>query len=239
MESYNQKAVVSGNMVEVYKYKNPVYYKKSKIKSRTQNNIEKDKKMIESIQRKSSIRAKRELTRIIYCNIEEGSKFLTLTYRDNITDLDAANNDFKKFIKRLSYKYDIRLKYTAVVEFQGRGAIHYHVILYNFNNIVSREEIEAIWSNGIVDIEEIQRAYEDIEKVKNYMLKDIMDNDIRLKGRRRYFNSRGIKRPEEIIDEEMVEEVLDQLSMDDFKGGRVTENNYNEIDIKRYVKPMN
>lgn len=239
MESYNKKIVVSGNMIEVYEYKNPVYYEKPKKQFVKQNRVnEIDRKRKKELQRKSSIRAKRDLTRIIYCNVEENSKFLTLTYEDNIIDLDIANNEFKKFIKRLNYKYGLNLKYTAVVEFQERGAIHYHAVLYNLTQRVESNELATIWRNGFIKINEIQNTYEDIEKVKNYMLKDIMKNDIRLVGRKRYFNSRGIKRPEEIKDSEEVEDLLNELSMDYFKGGRITENNYNEVDIKKYVMPI-
>lgn len=236
MESYNKKIVISGKMVEVYKYKNPIYYEKTKKQFVKQNRVDEiNEKRKKELQRKSSIRAKRDLTRIIYCNVEEGSKFLTLTYEDNIMDLDIANNEFKKFIKRLNYKYGLNLKYTAVVEFQERGAIHYHVILYNLTQRIGHNELATIWGNGFIKINEIQNTYEDIEKVKNYMLKDIMKNDVRLVGRKRYFNSRGLKRSEEIKDDEEVEDLLSELSMDYFKGGRITENNYNEIDIKKYV----
>jgi hypothetical protein len=236
MESYNKKIVVSGNMIEVYKYKNPIYYGKPKKQIVKQNRInENDEKRKKELQRRSSIRAKKDLTRIIHCNVKKGSKFLTLTYKDNIMDLDIANNEFKKFIKRLNYKYNLNLKYTAIVEFQDRGAIHYHAILYNLTGRIAPDELETIWGNGFIKINEIQNTYDDIEKVKNYMLKDIMKNDIKLVGRKRYFNSRGIKRPEEIIDEEMVEKVESQLSINDLKRSRVTENKYNEIDIRSYV----
>ncbi|MDO4536477.1 MAG: hypothetical protein Q4B63_11825 [Clostridium perfringens] len=239
MESYNKKIVVSGNMIEVYEYKNHIYYEKPKKQFVKQNRVDEiDGKRKKELQRKSSIRAKRELARIIYCNVEEGSKFLTLTYEDNIMDLDIANNEFKKFIKRLNYKYGLSLKYTAVVEFQERGSIHYHAILYNLTQRVVLNELATIWGNGFIKINEIQNTSDDIEKVKNYMLKDIMKNDIRLIGRKRYFNSRGIKRSEEIKDIEEVEDLLSELSMDYFKGGRVTENNYNEVDIKKYVIPI-
>lgn len=239
MESYNKKIVVSGKMIEVYEYKNPIYYEKPKKQFVRQNRInEIDEKRKKELQRKSSIRAKRDLTRIIYCNVEEGSKFLTLTYKNNIMGLDIANNEFKKFIKRLNYKYGLNLKYTVVVEFQERGAIHYHAVLYNLTQRVEPNELATIWGNGFIKINEIQNTYDDIEKVKNYMLKDIMKNDIRLMGRKRYFNSRGIKRPEEIKDSEEVEDLLNELSRDYFKGERITENNYNEVDIKKYVIPI-
>lgn len=237
MESYNKKIVRSGNMIEVYKYKNPIYYGKTKKQFVRQNRInENDERRKEELQKKSSKRAKRDLTRIIYCNVKEGSKFLTLTYTDNIEDLDISNNEFKKFIKRLNYKYGLSLKYTAVVELQKRGAIHYHVILYNLTQDMLVNELATVWRNGFIKFKIIQNTYEDVEKVKNYMLKDITKNHIKLAGRKRYFNSRGIKRPEEIINEEMVKEIVSQLSRNDLKTtNKTTKNKYNEIDIKTYI----
>ncbi|GAI10009.1 unnamed protein product, partial [marine sediment metagenome] len=41
--------------------------------------------------------------------------------------MDITNREFKKFIQRLRYQYG-DFKYMAVIEFQDRGAIHYHMI---------------------------------------------------------------------------------------------------------------
>lgn len=112
MKSYNKKIVKSGSMIGVYEYENSIIYDKSTSQYKTS----KGKSNTKDIRKSSLTRAKRNLTRIIYCNVNEESKFITLTYKDNIMDLDVANDEFKKFIKRLNYKYCENIKYTAVVE---------------------------------------------------------------------------------------------------------------------------
>ena len=58
--------------------------------------------------------------------------FLTLTFSDNITNISYAFREFSKYIQRLNYALGFNLKYVAVPQFQERGAVHFHVILFNF-----------------------------------------------------------------------------------------------------------
>lgn len=76
MKSYNKKIVKSGSMIGVYEYENSIIYDKSTSQYKTS----KRKSSKSDIRKNSLTRAKRNLTRVIYCNVEKGSKFLTLTY---------------------------------------------------------------------------------------------------------------------------------------------------------------
>ena len=77
-----------------------------------------------------------ELSRLIDCNFDDKTKFMTLAFKENIQDIDFSNNEFTNFIRRLNYKlYGVKkamLKYIAVWEKQKRGAIHYHIIFFDF-----------------------------------------------------------------------------------------------------------
>lgn len=44
-----------------------------------------------------------EIARLVDTNFDNQTKFLTLTFKENIQDIEYANNEFKKFIKRLNY----------------------------------------------------------------------------------------------------------------------------------------
>jgi hypothetical protein len=136
--------------------------------------------------------------------------FTTLTFAENITDLDFANNEFKKFIKRLGYeikgqKYSF-LKYIAVVEFQERGAIHYHIIFFNLpymENIYDR--FRELWTHGSSNI----KAVRSIRNIGFYLAKYLTksgDSD-RLEFRKHYFVSNGLKKPDII----WLEEVIDMI----------------------------
>lgn len=62
----------------------------------------------------------------------ETSTFLTLTFRDHltVTGIDYSDDEFKKFFKRLRYRFkEPNMKYLAVRELTKIGRIHYHVLV--------------------------------------------------------------------------------------------------------------
>ena len=79
---------------------------------------------------KCSNRAKRMVRRLVNANIESFSKFVTLTFAEDITELKKANYIFKKFKQRLEYQLQIDLKYLCVPEFTKKGRVHYHIIFF-------------------------------------------------------------------------------------------------------------
>lgn len=161
-----------------------------------------------------------------HCGRKCTPKFLTLTFKENIQDLTFANKMFKKYIMRLNYfiqnnywherKFE-GLKYVSVVEFQKRGAIHYHILLFNMPYIHHKFLLNS-WGHGGVYIEGFVRndkkvsfkysskdgsfvsngqvvknvgAY--ITKTMNYMVKNLDDD--RLKGKKCYSVSKGLLKP--------------------------------------------
>lgn len=89
--------------------------------------------------------------------------FLTLTYAENMMDTKRLYTDMNKFIKRLKYKYkeSSDIDYLAVVEPQGRGAWHIHVLL-RFNALssvfVPSHELAELWGHGFIKVERIQNV---------------------------------------------------------------------------------
>ena len=87
--------------------------------------------------REQLYKARRDIERLSFTNFDNGfTSLITLTYRENCTDIKLANRDFSKFIQRLKYVLDkfsypypgFTLKYICKPEFQERGAIHYHFV---------------------------------------------------------------------------------------------------------------
>lgn len=70
-----------------------------------------------------------------------------MTSEENITDIKIANVEFKKFIQRLKWSRE-DFKYLAVIQFQERGAIHYHM-LANLDYI-PKAKLNKIWGKGFV-----------------------------------------------------------------------------------------
>lgn len=229
---YDCKMVISGNIIEIYRYDKGIYKGYVNENGRAGNGFIDDEERNKN-REVTLMRARRDLRRIVNANIGQWGddvtcKFVTLTFRDNVTDLDIANYEFKKFIKRLNYevygKKCSYLKYTVVPEFQERGAVHYHVIFYNLPYVKSNI-IEKVWGNGFIKINKI----DDIDNVGAYICKYLTkeNNDERLKGRKCYFNSRGLKKPiEKYFDYDDMEKIKESLPLEAMTYKKEFENEY-------------
>jgi len=130
--------------------------------------------------------------------------FLTLTFAENITDLQRANRLFKNFIKRLNYNLSLvprplnepyeNLRYLTVPEFQKRGAVHYHTIFFKFPKVADTNKfINEIWTHGFTFNETLKDPSHLVNYVTKYFTKS--QKDPRYKNQKKFFCSRGIKQP--------------------------------------------
>lgn len=137
--------------------------------------------------------ARNKIRRLACANfLETKDTFLTLTYKENMQDLERGAYDLKKFIQKMKRRVN-GLKYLGVVEFQKRGAIHYH-LLTNIpakkNRWRQEKEIAELWEKGqIVKLKNIYNVDNLGAYLVKYMTKELADE--RLKGHKRYFFSRG------------------------------------------------
>ena len=96
-----------------------------------------------------------ELSRLIDVNFDNRTSFITITFKENITDIEYANAEFKKFIKRLNYRLfktkKAKLKYIAVWELQKRGAIHYHIIFFSLP-FIAHKKLKELWPLGSINV---------------------------------------------------------------------------------------
>ena len=248
IERVKTKIVQSGDIIEIYEYSQGYLkgYENNKANSGRKEGVVSDNYDIHRAQVLQ--RAKRDLRRLINSNHGQygdqfTSKFLTLTFGDMVTDVKEANYEFKKFIKRLNYLIfntkKANLKYNAVIEFQKRGAIHYHVIIYNMPWTKHRV-IEETWGNGWIFINKI----DDIDNVGAYVAeylggkdkgqgKEIDDH--RLQGKKSYFSSRGLYKPIEITEKKVVEAVAAALPPENLTYSADFENEHlGNITYKQY-----
>lgn len=153
----------------------------------------------ESMQRrKAYYQDKRfEIKRIIDCNFDDKSTFLTLTFRENIQDIERANREFILFIKRLKrYLKNQQLKYIATWELQQRGAIHYHLVLFSVPYI-KNDKLSELWGNGFIKINKIKETVKN-EAVGVYITKYfVKDLEKKANQKKAYFCSRNLIKPEE------------------------------------------
>jgi len=232
ISSYVKKAVISGDIVEVYEYKKAILQgydiKEYHGCGRGFQATEEDK----HINRKKTLqRARRDLRRLINCNIAEYSKFVTLTFREDVRNIRMANYDFKKFKQRLETRIGHKLQYACVPDFTKEGRIHYHCVFFNLP-YVKNKELRAIWRNGYVKINKIDNVDNVGAYVCKYMTKD--KDDPRLLGQKMYFSSRGLKKPVEIKKEEEVDNLAVALPPSALTYETTFENEHNTIVYKQY-----
>lgn len=218
---YKYKMVTSGNIIELYSYEKEVRTGKDaerdKNNGRRGDDVQEGKEWIYEKKQKnrsdSLQKAHKRLRREINANVDrwgEKTKFITLTYADNMQDLKESNLNFKKFIMRLNYQLKIKLKYSCVVEFQKRGAVHYHLLAYNLPYI-ENSKLAELWGFGFVKVNNIDKVDNVGAYVTKYMTKD--NDDPRLVGQKCYFSSRDLLKSQEvIIDEKEIESLKEALS---------------------------
>ena len=149
------------------------------------NKCEQSEKRIDRINSlKSSFRRLRNLINANVVNARN-CQWVTLTYAENMQNPERLYKDFEKFHKR--YKYYMtkkgfeRFEYISVIEPQGRGAWHIH-LLYIFETkppYVPNDELREIWGHGFVTIQSL----DDVDNVGAYLTAflgdlplDIMEN---------------------------------------------------------------
>lgn len=142
-------------------------------------------------------RAKREhLVRLADVNFVSGScVFVTLTFKENLTDYNSAVKAFKLFTKSLRKRLD-DLRYIATIETQERGAYHFHLLVNCENVQFALDNLSRYWHNGIADV----TAVDDVKNAILYMSKDLIKQGRQhpLYNRRCYFLSQGLERCVEI-----------------------------------------
>ena len=103
--------------------------------------------------------------------------FITLSYKENMTDVKKLYLDFKKFIQKLKRKHN-DIEYLSIVEPQGRGAWHCHVLM-KFNQletvyIKNNDEIWPMWGHGFTKT----KSLKDIDNIGAYLNAYLTDVEI-------------------------------------------------------------
>lgn len=180
------RAVEIGKYAEITIFKNPIQYG---YKRPFEKAPRKDAKERNS-HNQANPRAKHKILNLIKGNIYEHPEkpvFLTLTIAQNITDLSVANRLFTKFVMRFNYHLKKDLRYVAVPEFQERGAVHYHMLIFNLPFIKGETIEKDIWKHGATDIRLVYRQYGLFNYLTKYISKSFNDN--RFKHKKRFFYS--------------------------------------------------
>lgn len=157
---------------------------------------EKKSDMSDIVLLKSQARAKKQVR---YKSMMMNSdRMLTLTYRENITDLTKAWEDLKAFSRKMKAEYQDDWQYICVPEFQKRGAVHFHMAISGFFPV---NKVRKFWRDivgeGNIDItspRSIGKNTWNPKRIALYLAKYITKNDSVEFNKRRY-SSTNIPNP--------------------------------------------
>ena len=102
-------------------------------------------------------------------------KWITLTYKENMTDTKRLYSDFKNFVKRFKYKYG-HFEYIVACEPQGRGAWHCHCIIIFDKKapFIPNKDIENLWGHGFTKTNKL----DDIDNIGAYLTAYLGDMEL-------------------------------------------------------------
>lgn len=186
----------SDKIFRIVNYEMPVFYNFNGCGGRRKKSFydDDDRGSIDmEIRRKTIGQVIKTIYGLSNCNFNnEKSKFLTLVPAENITDVNIANKEFKKFISRVRRIYG-NFEYIAVIEFQKTGRVHYHLMI-NLPYIPQKKLLD-LWGagSGSVYIRKIRNVDNVGAYILKYMGKSIGDE--RLLGNKAYLCSQGLNRP--------------------------------------------
>lgn len=180
-------------------------------------------------------RTRNMIRRLALSNFDNGSKFITFTFAEHITDIGEANQHWTKFIKRLRRRYG-DFKYISVLEFTKAGRVHYHCI--SDLPYIAKKELADIWGQGFIKINRIEHVDNVGAYLVKYMTKDLFDE--RFAGKKAYQCSHGLNRPI-VLRGEMVEEIMQMYDLEHkktvFESSYTSEHHgnivYKEYNLKR------
>lgn len=179
-----------------------------------ENNNKKIKEnKLKQIELKNINRSKFEMQRIVKANEDIFKTFITLTFKENLTDIGSANKKFANWRTLIKRNFP-EFSYVCVPEFQKRGAVHYHLLTNldineNSNIIIPQKDfnekqlkkMNSKQRSKCYDVKYWNKGFSSVFSVKDinivgylskYMTKDI---DNRLWGKRRYLYSQNLKTP--------------------------------------------
>lgn len=150
----------------------------------------------------------RKLRGVINSNFSgsDGELHITLTYRENMTDVQRLYKDFKKFMGRLKYSIGQEIAYISVVEPQGRGAWHCHLLIKTISGsslYLPSGEIYGQWGHGFIKV----KSLKGVDNIGAYLSAYLADVEVTDESA-----VKGL---------EVVEKIVDGTAKRFIKGGRL------------------
>ena len=200
MPNFRYSLNVAGNVLteKIYEKCQCADYEVNERKPRRELSFEEQ----EENRRRSALRARKTLVDAVNANFgwarrgfrygDKSVKFLTLTYKENMTDYARLSGDFDLFKHRLEYHLREKIQYVCVPEQQKRGAWHLHVLL--FCSFLPIDTLKRLWNEtqgqGGFNVKRVQHVHNVGKYIGKYVGKDFEEND-GIAGKRRFWCSQG------------------------------------------------
>lgn len=205
MQTYIERKIVSGAMIEVIKYTKTDGSKKSR-----KRNTELTSEQMQYI---NDLNAVNKLDRLIYCNFFPGDLHVVLTYGrqwgKNGPSVDEAKKCYKRFLYRLRKYYKElgkECKYISATEYKGKR-LHHHFIL----EAIPLKELQDLWEEGNPKATPLY-SNGDFKDLAEYFVKETKRTrleDDAMFGKR-WNSSRNLKKPEPPVDKEVKRTNMDK-----------------------------
>lgn len=212
------KWVQSGEYLERYEYQRdlPTVRKPPKRRDRSDDGYSEIRRRYTT----NINRSKRDFRRVVWANLhrEEPPALFTLTLYQ-VLPLSASSRIFTHFAARLRRACGSEFRYIAVPEFQKRGAVHFHVLVWGLNHMAceghwkyvgrgkkkyvcertdggcecATRYISRLWLRGFCDGIVTDGSPKLAGYLTKYMSKAMQD--VRLCGEKAYYCSRNVMRP--------------------------------------------
>jgi len=205
------KVVSYGNIIEVYRYEKDVRAngrKKGLLgQSSLLPHIPEDGKdaPIESKPQKvrteaHARRARVAFRRLVGANIDGVNHpvLASFTYTENMVDIGTGRKDWRAFARRGASLWGESFRWVCVAEFQRRGAVHFHALIWGIPESVIDSErharvVASLWGRGFTDVVRTDGSHKLAGYLAKYMSKMFLDP--RMSGRKAYICSQNFKRP--------------------------------------------
>lgn len=161
------------------------------------------------------------LIRKINNNFTSNSSFFTLTYAENFQDNNEAKKHFEEFNRSVrraaragSVKIDPNYKYVAVIEYQKRGAIHFHMLINS--PWLDVKGLKRYWKYGMIRNESVKLQEKNknkgVDNVGAYLTKYVTKFERQQKYLNLYSCSKNLNDPKKMYlygeDSEIVKKLI-------------------------------
>lgn len=151
-----------------------------------------------------------------YCDNNNFTHFITLTYNTNNHDYDKAMRDLNSWLTIIR-RNNPNCSYLGTYEFQKRGALHFHLLMANVDNSIYSEfkknkehHYIKYWNHGFTDVKIVTSS-----ALMKYTAKYIVKSNDKIWGKRLYYCSQNLKSAIEYklyINDDLLQYIIDVAS---------------------------